>query len=313
MYRKRRKIQSYHGTSRGRFGGHFKFVVVAVIVLAVVSALITGSVLGKTASESKLDSFGRHNLTDFGGVKKPAEDYMALADVQASYVNTAGVDRSDFKRGVNDVAEGNAIAFKANDGAGNIFFAAEVLSKADTPMTAFSTVTAEEIANSINGERKISVAYFYSTAFAQEDSGLRILKTAEEVAIMSELASAGVDEIVIFGLPDDSDYSRTVTAYMASVEAACETTNICVALSEINMNGSGASRVISATEGYADAYAIDLSAVASPRLGNMIERCAYFITNYNMRLVLANAEGEARTELLALLESYEIDSYMFVG
>ena len=313
MYRKRRKIQSYHGTSRGRFGGHFKFVVVAVIALAVASALITGSVLGKNASKSKLDSFGRHNLTDFGGVKEPAEDYTALADVQASYVNAAGVDRSDFKRGVNDAADGNAIAFKANDGAGNIFFSAEVISKAVTSMTAFSTVTAEEIADAINGERKISVAYFYSTAFTWEDNGLRILKIAEELAIISELASMGIDEIVIFGLPDDSDYSRSVTAYMASVEAECETANICVALSESNMNGSGASRVISATEGYADAYAIDMSAVTGEQLGNMIEKCAYFITNYNMRLVLASSEGEARAELLALLESYGIDSYMFVG
>lgn len=313
MYRKRRKIQSYHGTSRGRFGEHFKFVVVAVIALAVVSALITGAVLGKNASKSKLDSFGRHNLTDFGGVKKPAEDYSALADIQASYVNAAGVDRSDFKRGVNDAAEGNAIAFKANDGAGNIFFSADVISKAVTSMTAFSTVTAEEISDAINGERKISVAYFYSTAFTWEDSELRILKTAEEIAIISELASAGIDEIVIFGLPDGAEYVRTVAAYMASVEAACETANICVALSEDCMNGSGASRVISATEGYADAYAIDVSAVASESLGDMIEKCAYFITNYNMRLVLANAEGEARTELLALLDSYGIESYMFVG
>ena len=313
MYRKRKKIQSYHKASRGRLGGQFKFIIVAVVALAVVSALITGAVLGKNASKSKLGSFGRHNLTEFGGVKEPAEDYALLSDVRASYVNSSGADRSGFKGGVKDAEDGNARAFKANDGAGNVFFAAEIISKTSTFLTVFSDVTADEITDLISDDGKISVAYFYSSAFGEDDSELGILKSAEELAVISELAKAGVDEIVIFGLPDDSDYSRRVSAYMANLEAVCETANICVALSESDMNGSGVSRLISSTEGYADAYAIDMSGVAKESLGDMIEKCAYFITNYNMRLVLANADGESRTELLALLDSYGIKSYMFVG
>ena len=48
-------------------------------------------------------------------------------------------------------------------------------------------------------------------------------------------------------------------------------------------------------------------------LGDMIERCAYFLTQYNMRVIVADAEEEIRAETLAILESYGIKSYEFIG
>lgn len=312
MYRKRRKIQSYRGTSRGSFGGSFKFIVIAVIALAVVSALITGAVLGKNAEKSGVGSFGRHNLTDFGGVKEPAEDYESLGTLKAAYVISAGVDRQGFKGAVNNADEGNAIAFKTGDGVGNLFFASETAAKIGSGLTAVSTVTASEIAEIISDEGRLAVAYFYSSAFAEEDDAVRIVKAAEETALMSELASEGIDEIVVFGLPDDSDHSKNLKAYMAGLEAACGTANVCVALSNTYLGGTGATRVINATEGYADAYAADLSGLSGDGLASAIERYAYFITNYNMRLIVSAADETVKDETLTLLEAYGIESYLFV-
>ena len=312
MYRKRRKIQSYRGTSRGRFGGSFKFIVIAVVALAIISALITGVVLGKNAERAGIKSFGRHNLTDFGGVKKPVPNYDELGKLQAHFALPEGDDRHSFKIAVGKADGGNAIAFWVNDGEGRLCFAADILSKTTTSMTAASTVTAEEISDIISDEGKLAVALFTVSSFAEEDNALRLIKSAEETALLSEFSGAGVDEIVLFDLPDDSDLARSVTAYLSGIEAECERANICVALSQTALNGSGATRIINATEGYADAYAADLRGLFANELSEAIERYAYFISNYNMRLIVSDGEQAVKNDTVALLEAYGIESYMFV-
>ena len=181
MYRRRRKIQSYRGTARGHFGGSFKFIVIAVIAIAVVSALITGAVLGKNAEKSGVESFGRHNLTDFGGVDIPDADYVGLGVLRAELVAAAGGDRQDFKNAVNDAEDGNAIAFWANDGEGSLFFATELPAKIGSSLNVLSTVSAEEISELISNEGRLGVAYFISTAFGEEDEAKRIIKLPQSI------------------------------------------------------------------------------------------------------------------------------------
>ena len=313
MYRKRRKVQSFYGTSRNRFSPGFKLILVAIALLAVISAIITGAVLSNSASKSGLESYGRHNLTDFGGVKQPAEDYEALRNVKAGYANAVGADKSSLKKAISDLPDGNAVVFKANDGQGHIFFASGISAENKLSVNQMSSVTAKEFAEMASGEDKISIAYFYSSALREESEELRILKSAEEISLISELCEAGVYEIAVFGLPDESDKTAYVTSYLSWLEAVGGKTNICVVLSKENIEGTGATRIINATEGYADAYAIDMSSVNNASLGAMIEKCAYFITQYNARVIVTDADEETRNETLAILKSYGINSYEFVG
>lgn len=313
MYRKRRKIQSFYKPAKSRLGGGFKLIIIAVAILALVSAIITGTILGKTAEKSELESFGRHNLTDFGGVKQPAKDYASLKTVRAEYASSVGVDKSAFKKDVGSSDGGNSVAFKANDKDGNLFFMPQLASKKPLSFNVMASMTAEEAVSAINDNGKVSIAYFYSNALAESDAQLRITKMAEEIAIVSELCSAELFEIALFNLPDESDKVTSVTPYLALLESVSKRTNICVVLSKENMESSGVTRIINATEGYADAYAIDMSGVGNANLGAMIEKCAYFITNYNMRVIVADAEDEVKNETVALLNSYGIDSYEFVG
>lgn len=313
MYRKRRKVQSFYGTSRSRFSGSFKMILAAVVLLAALSAFITGAVLSRSASKSALDSYGRHNLTDFGGVEQPAEDYTALRNVKAGYVNSTGADKSSFKKQIAELSDGNAVAFKVNDGEGNVFFSSALPSKNDVSLNFMSPATAEELIKAVSDSDKISVAYFYTDAYSEEDSQLRIIKTAEEIALISELCSEGLYEIALYDLPDDTDKSAYVRSYLSWLEAVCGKTNICVVLSKSNIETSGSTRIINATEGYADAYAIDMSEVENASLGAMIEKCAYYITKYNARVIVADAAEETRNETLAILEAYGIKSYEFVG
>lgn len=313
MYRKRRNLQSFYGASKGRLSGRFKMIIAAVIILALLSAWITGAVLSKSASKSALGSFGRHNLADFGGAEQPAEDYTALRNVKAGYANSVGADKSAFKREVSNLTDGNGVAFKVNDGAGNVFFSTELASKKGLSVNQMSSITAKELSNAASDNGKISVAYFYTSALEETDSQLRILKTADEIALISELCEAEIYEIALHRLPDDTDKLTYVTSYLAWVEAVSKKTNICVVLSKNNVESAGATRIINATEGYADAYAIDLSEVGNASLGAMIEKCAYFITKYNARIIVNNSDAETRGETISILNSYGIKSYEFIG
>ena len=305
MYRKRRKIKGYRGTVRVGSKGSFKFIFIAVVAIAIISALITGVVLGKNAEKSEINSFGRHNLNEFGGVDKPAADYAELDRLNGVALSDAGNDRQGFKSAVGDVVGGNAVAFWANDSEGKPFFTGNTSSVA-----AASSVTAEEIERIIYERGRLSVALFDVISFKEADQGKRIVRSAEEIALLSELVAAGIDEILLFNLPDDSDLSRSVTAYLALTEAECERANICVVLSEIALKGSGAARMINATEGYADAYAADLRGLSVEQLAGAIEKYAYFISNYNMRLIISSGEQANKDSVLALLDAYGIESYI---
>ena len=313
MYRKRRKLQGFYGASKGRISSGFKLLIAAVVILAVLSAWITGAVLSNSASKSALGSFGRHNLSDFGGVEQPAADYTALRNVKAGYANSVGADKSSFKKEISNLTDVNGVAFKANDGTGNVFFSSELASTSKFSFNTMSTITAKELVNIASDGEKISVACFYTSALSESDNQLRILKTADEIALISELCESGLYEINLHGLPDETDKLSYVTSYLSWIEAVGKKTNICVVLSKSNVESSGATRIINATEGYADAYAIDMSGVNNASLGAMIEKCAYFITKYNTRIIVRNADADTLNETLSILNSYGIKSYEFIG
>ena len=311
MLRRRRRVQNRYNPGRGKKSGRFKLVVILVAVVAVICAVITGLVLGNKAKKSNLESYGRHNLTSYGGVDKPAEDYVALRDIQAMYVDVIGMDKSDFRNSVSNLADGNAVAFKVNDSEGNLFVSFECAEKISF-QPSNSNITPSEISDVASDEGKVSVAYFYSAATLEENSSVRALKIGEEIALVTELANSGIDELLLFGIKS-ADNMEYVNAYLCLAEAACNRTNICVVLEAEALKNADAVKIISATEGYADAYALDFSGVSNAELGKMIEQCAYFITNYNARiLVLDAAEEEIKTEITAILESYGVKSYEFI-
>ena len=313
MYRKRRKVLNYYNPPRGKWGISFRLILAAIILLAALSGLITGAVLSNNASKSRLSGYGRHNLTEFGGVKEPAADYAELEDLRADYVSISGADKSSFKRSVPDSDDVNAVAFNVNDKNGNIFFNSDVSSAKNLSYNRMSDIKAGEIAEVSKDQGKISVAYFHSVAFAEENEHSRVLKSAEEISIISELAENGINEIIVFGLPGDTESLNLVTSYLSWMHAVCERTNICVVLSAESIENSDAISIINATEGYADAYAIDMSGVSNSELGNMIEKCAYYITQFNMRVLVADANETLKAETLAALEAYKIENYLFVG
>ena len=169
-----------------------------------------------------------------------------------------------------------------------------------------SSLSATEIADAARAKGRYSVGLFVTGAFRESDEQLRILKISEEIALLSELAAAGIREIVIVGFPTDSDYVAAVNSYMRQASEVCENVTLGVAISSEDAVSSGISRLVACTEAYADSYFLDLRDVAEGRLASVIEKNAYFLTAYNMRLMLSTGERET---LLAHAASYGVQNY----
>lgn len=300
MNRRRKKFQGYRA-SKGH-GKGFKFIIIASALIAVVSALILGAVLGSRADHNKYAKYERQNLVDFGGVETPEADYADLPVVVGKYVAMDGLGKSSFRSAIRGYMQSSAIVYDVNSGDG-VYFKTDIAG-----VNSLCEMTAEEIGEVLSGEDRYGIACFSVGSLNDvEPEG----KLSVELATISEAASFGVNEIMLFGLPSDTESSKYVGAYLSFVEADLDKTAITVVLSLNDIDTAGASRLISAVKPYADGFAIDMRAVSNAELPSYIKKCAYYITNYNARIIVNDAEGEEREEIEAILESFGIENYVF--
>lgn len=308
LRRKRRRIQYYSGeTTRERLRDKIWLPFVLIALAALVLALIVGAILGGIAEDSRLSAGVRKDLSDFGGVEPPEKKYRDLMSVRADSVSLDGMDEEDLRDAIADLPDGNAVSFLLYDGAGVTYFDAALAQKGNVSLESRASLTAADIADAAFAKGRYGVGMFVTGAFRESDEQLRILKISEEIALLSELGAAGIREIVIVGFPTDSDYVAAVNSYMRQASEVCENVTLGVAISSTDASSSGISRLVACTEAYADSYMIDLRDVSENQIPDYIERNAYFLTAYNMRLMLSGAE---RDPLIVLVETYDIKSYL---
>lgn len=300
MNRRRKNFQSYRAP-RGH-GKSFKFIIIASVLIAVVSALILGAVLGNRAEYDKYGKYERQNLIDFGGVEKPEKDYESFPVVVGKYVVMDGLGKSSFRSAIRGYMQSSAIVYDIN-GVDGVYFKTDIAG-----INSLCDMTVEEIGDVLSGEDRYGIACF--SVGSLNDSTLKD-KLSMELAVISEAASFGVNEIMLFGLPSDTESSKYVGAYLSFVEADLKKTAITVVLSRNDIDTAGASRLISSSLAYVDGYAIDMRTANNNELPRLIEKCAYYITNYNARVIVNDAEGEEREEIEAILSSYGIENYVF--
>ena len=306
MRRKRRRIQYYSGdttTARLRDRTWFPFVVAAAT--AIVLALIVGAILGAVAGGSQNKDVPRRDLIDFGGAEQPEVKYAELPSVQAGWIDLSGMDSSALRSALKECEVGNAVAFVAYDGKQTVYFNTSLPDKTATSLVKRSEVTAADVVKRTEAEDYYSIALFTVGALNEHDEQLRLIKTSQELALINELASAGIDEIVLCGLPTDSDDLEDVNRYVRQAFEVVGNTRLGVAVSHEDALTSGISRLVGATNAYADSYVLDLR--DAENADNVIEKNAYFLTAYRMRLML-----RAEEELPTVIEQYSIESYLLV-
>lgn len=304
MRYRRRKIQYYSGVSRVSLSLMRRpwFPFAATAVAAVIIALIMGAILGATARKSSAQTYGRHELSEFGGVELPEEKYADLQDIKGEFILAS--DYSEFKSAAKKT-DGNAIMLKVYDGAGNIYFSLTGTALAELPSRyrVVYPVDPKDVSECAASYSVQSIAHFKSGAFLERDFAVRALSKAHELIVLSELISSGIDEIVISGLPSDSELATEVNTYLKQIYDLCDTTTLGVSVSYSDVQGAGINRIIAYTQAYADSYFLDLTGLGSDDFVKAIQNSAYFLTQYKMRVMLDEAN-------LEIAQNYGIASYI---
>lgn len=306
MRRRRRRIQYYSAEPTRERLRDKPWVPFALIALtALVIALVVGSILGGIARRTERDGITYGDLADFGGVDAE-KTYETLFSVRAEFVSTSGMDGRDFEDAVEDLPEGNAVGFWLYDGRGGVWFDTALAHKTAEKLTVRAPVTATELVETATSEDRYSVGYFVTGAFGETDEQLRLLTVAHEMALLAELAAAGIREVVVVGLPADAEWATEVARYVRQADEVLGQTILGVAVSA---ESGDAARLVGVTEAFADCYFLDLRSLSGDVLGKAVTESAYYLTKYRMRLMLDGTDRESAT---ALLDGFGVTEYQLM-
>lgn len=278
MLRKRRKIQYYNGpayAAKLRNRVWFPFAVVALAAL--VLGLIVGVILSGVSANSKLARPPKRELVSFGGVEAPSERYGALTAIEAEVIDPSALGTSELKKQIAS-SDGNAVGMLLFDGE------LHYKSAADVGYAGSGVLDAEEIASGVRGKSRYGVACFVSAAFTETDAAKRAYEKGRELALLAEIADAGFRELFVFGLPSDESLVSEVGLFLAQIYDFAPNTRVGVVL-EGDASDAQLARLVAATEANADSFALDLRGMSDEQAADAVERNAYFLTQYRMRVI----------------------------
>ncbi len=295
MFRRRRKIRYYNGPAyAAKLTQKVWFPFAAVAVAALVLGLIIGLILSAVSEGSRLARLPKRELAEFGGVEQPSEKYADLLDIEAEMIDPSEMSESELKRAISN-GGGNAVGLLLFDGA--LCYD----SGADVGYEGNGALDAETIASCAGGKSRYSVGCFVSSAFNESDTAKRAYEKGRELALLSEIADAGFREILIFGLPSDEELLGEVSLFLAQVSDFSPRTNVGVVLMG-DASDAELARLVAATEASADSFALDLRDMELEEAADAVERNAYFLTQYHMRVLL---EGNAD-----ITSAYDLKSFV---
>lgn len=289
MRRKRRRIQYYNAEpTRERLRDKPWLPIVILVAVALVSALVIGAILGNLAERSRREGVNWGDLADYGGVATEKQ-YAGLYPAVSDHLSLSGADGDEFDRALRELPEGNAVSVLLYDGRGGVYFDAELTEKVDG-LQVLAPILPEEI-GAVAAERgRYSVGFFVTGAFREADGQRRLLTVAREMALLSELAASGIGEVVLLGLPDGAEETDAVRRYVRQADEAIGNVILGVA---VGSDVEKTARLVAAAEPFADAFYLDARSLTDEALGRSITSHAYYLTYYNMRLMLSDADRDA--------------------
>ena len=288
MRRKRRRIQYYNAEpTRERLRDKPWLPAVILVAVALISALLVGTILGNVAARSRREGVNWGDLGEYGGVSAEKR-YDGLYPVRSDHVSLSGLDESDFSRAIRDLPESNGVSVLLYDGQGGVYFDAELAKKTDG-WRVLSPITPEELVGAATDRERYVVGFFETGAFREADEQLRLLAVAREIALLRELATAGIGEVVILGLPEETEQADAVQSYVRQADEALGNVPLGVA---VGTDVERTAQTVARTEAYADAFYLDARALSDEALGRAVTTHAYYLTYYNMRLMLSDADRE---------------------
>lgn len=291
MYRKRRKIRYYSGpTSRERLRDKPWFPYAVIALVALVLALIVGSILGGVADKTGGKVYERKDLHDFGGVEEAAEKFASVPALDADHMSLAGLDNGDIRGALSDLEFGDGVAVLLYDGEGRVYYSSDLEATTSVILTEKSSVSLSSFAERAESKGRVSVGVFVSTAFAEESEAARILARAKEMAILSEIASSGMDELLLLGLPSDPALAVEVNTYLYELSTLLNGRMRLGVAVDGTGDAAAMAHAVAVTAEYADRFVLDLRGLSNEALTAAIEANAYYLTYYKMGVVFDTRE-----------------------
>lgn len=286
----RPRLHRYRSRSSGKL--HPLAIVGICLGAAILIALIVGNLLNLW-----LDDETYQKLTD--GKNEPPETeapaFTREVPTARLYPFTLGDPLSSLSSG--NTPPPSALSVSLNTPAGDLLYSSTVadyqgiLGDAKIPLS--------ENMTKLTGTVPYVSGVFYPQALSMESTDLVFAATANEIALLHEFAASGASEILLVGLPFETDAFSATLSYVNAVSQALGETPVGVALPRSVATSALGWQIIPALLEVADFIAYDLQNEDASLAEDLLLEANYYLVQYQMRLLIDSTQ----TELIGIAEA----------
>jgi len=164
-------------------------------------------------------------------------------------------------------------------------------------------------------------AVFGVTSFSAGDTAAYDLQHAFEISLAGEIGAAGVDELLLVGIPISVDTLDAVTAYITEIDAQLpDTVQLAVAVPPELVGAASGTVLCKQLSMHTDTIALDLRGL-TPAKGQTFPDAAealfadtsLYFSKYNMRVLLPQTDSTEFAELRQILELNGIRNWQVIN
>ena len=133
-----------------------------------------------------------------------------------------------------------------------------------------------------------------------------------EAAILREFLREGGDEILLMGLPFNTEgvKSSAILSYVKTIKSSLENAPLAVAIPLSALDGEAGYRLLAGLSSECDLLALDLTAADGSRTpAEWLAECDYYLSQYDMRLVLSESQKELAEQAVTLSDIEIIQAF----
>ena len=185
------------------------------------------------------------------------------------------------------------------DSDGFITYHSEVVSSIGATADMGSRNLSNEVADTQRGDGYVC-GYFYSSALDESDPYKREMKKAYEIALISEAAKSGINDILVIGLKPDGENIGEMEAFVSQLSRAAGNSalGVLVSAEDVKLTDSG-NYLVPRLRAVCDFTALDMmdmptsaasikNGQSSSELKIFLDEMEYYIASGSMRLVFSS-------------------------
>jgi hypothetical protein len=290
------KIKKYARRTSSRRGGSRAWLAVlavaAFVALCLAISVALGISLGNRADEK----------TDMGGYELPKIEYVSggksVKGVAASLVNVDD-DRIN-------MAEGDDVSVTLRYSDGTLSYFSPMAN--EVGFDSCGNKSLESFADGIHSFDGYLCGVFYVTSFGIENAKLREIYKSYEIALISEAAECGVDDILIVGIDVNDKNVVEVEEYLSRAAIAADAVPVGICLERASFPSSNSEQYVALRLRRAcDYFALDTKSMIIDGYENadeiaraIVDDMYYYIEAHGLRLVVSAEDREVYEKAIEL-------------